>query len=73
MTTLVWEDAKTSKPPEDERVLLKIKHSSHPVIAYFSNHWWEVCTDNLRPAFEDYGEVGNFLQKDVIQYARLGL
>ena len=82
MTILVWEDAQTNKPPEFERVLLKIKNSNNPVVGYFRFGWWEVCTDNVcTPAglsgyahkHQNTEPEGNFIQDDVLQYARLGL
>jgi hypothetical protein len=84
MTILVWEDAQTNKPPEFERVLLKIKHSNSPVVGYWIQGLsgrgfphWSICTDNIETECKAEGAGGvilpNFPDYYVLEYARVGL
>lgn len=68
---LHWADAKSSKPPTDKRVLLKIEKSKNPVVGYWDGVWWRACTDNViseyrAPVEEDFGNI------DVTHYAYYG-
>lgn len=77
MTILVWEDAQTNKPPEDERVLLKIDYEEHPVVGFWYSGRWHACTANIETSCGLFCQGGmptrNFSDEDVLQYARLGL
>ena len=43
-----WIRASEQKPPQGERVLLKISYEDCPVVGYWGAGEWEACTVNHR-------------------------
>lgn len=84
-TFLDWQDANQSKPPQGERVLLKLANEECPVVGYWGCGEWEICTVNLQynvtregypldiPVDYDVEIQPAFFQEDVLQYAQLNI
>ena len=42
-----WKLATESKPKRYERVLLKIRHEDFPVVGFWGERKWDICTVNI--------------------------
>ena len=69
---LNWMPASESKPEQGKRVLLKIKWEDCPVVGYWGDACWEVCTVNLEDSCCGRSATENFGQADVTHYAEIG-
>lgn len=62
-----WKLATESKPKRYERVLLKIRHEDFPVVGFWGERKWDICTVNILGS----GLDGNFYQSQVTHYAHI--